>query len=57
MMMTNVPPVMDEFKLLSTDDYMKWLERAEILHEKGYFLDVSVHDLAEKIFNKDACEG
>lgn len=56
-MMTNVPPVMDEFKLLSTDDYMKWLERAEILHEKGYFLDVSVHDLAEKIFNKDACEG
>lgn len=54
--MMSVLPVVDEFKSLSTDDYMKWLERAEILHEKGYFLDVSAHDLAENIFNKSACE-
>lgn len=42
------------FDLLSVDEYMKYLDRAEMLHEKGLLLDKSVVQLAKEIYEKES---
>lgn len=48
---------MVDFETLPNDEYIKWINRAEFLQEKGYFSDTPVLELAELLYNKSACEG
>lgn len=41
------------FELLSNDEYISYIEKAEMLHEQGLLLDLSVIELAKKIHEKD----
>lgn len=53
----NVLPVVVDFDKLPFEIYEKYLRRAEFAKEKGYFYDVSVIELAKRMYEKDACQG
>lgn len=40
------------FESISTSEYMKYIEQAEMLQEKGLFLEVDVVQLAKRIYEK-----
>ena len=42
------------FESLSVDEYMKYLDIAEMLHEKGLLLVKSVVQLAKEIYEKES---
>jgi hypothetical protein len=44
----------ENFEALSVDEYMKYLDKAEMLREKGLLLDKSVVKLAKEIYEKES---
>jgi hypothetical protein len=53
----SVHPVTVDFDAISPEEYLKWINMAELLRERGYFTDISAEELAKKLYNKNACEG
>lgn len=44
---------MQDFSEISTTDYIKYIEKAEFLQDKGLHTDKSVIELAKMIYERD----